>query len=101
MRRRNKLEICMDVLKGVCEGVDTPTKLMYRTNLTSKVLGETLRGMVVANMIMISQVGRRKTYRLTPEGQVVYNELWHAITALSPALDPIAEWKKTNEILAA
>ena len=68
MARRSRLEIYFDLLKAVERGVDKPTKIMYKANLSWKTLNEILSVLVSKGFIQEDRVKNSKRYRITEKG---------------------------------
>ncbi len=70
--RRSKLEVRLDVLKAIGEGVDKPTRLMYATNMSWIPVNRILESLVDNGLVsMISTtVGKRlkRRYTITEKG---------------------------------
>jgi predicted transcriptional regulator len=88
MVRRSRLEIYFDLLKVIERGVDKPTRIMYKTNLSWKTLQEVLSVLISKNFVREERMGNSKRYRITGKGQnalsyhrrslegLIANELW-------------------------
>jgi len=76
-RRRSKLEIYLDVLRVIKEGVHKPTRIMYGANLSWKPLQQVLRSLLDQGLIIeidVSDGGDRRTtkhYEITQKGENV------------------------------
>ena len=68
MARRSRLEIYFDLLKVVEKGVDKPTRIMYKTNLSWKTLHEILSVLVSKGFISEKRVKYSKRYYITERG---------------------------------
>ena len=69
MIKRSRLEIYLDVLETVKNGVRKPTRIMYRTNLSWNPLQEVLDSMITQGLITLNTEGRRKRYEITDKGR--------------------------------
>jgi predicted transcriptional regulator len=75
MKRRSRLEVNIDVLKVIQEGVSKPTRIMYMANLSWTLTQETLNDMTqqkLINEIDVSEVGDKRTnkiYEITSKGE--------------------------------
>ena len=82
--RRSKLEIYIDVLKTIKEGTIKPTRIMYSSNLSWKLLQSVLESMVEQNLIEeIDQSDSRDkrtnvVYQVTSKGDSVIKYFGHA-----------------------
>lgn len=73
INRRSKLEIYIDILKEINNGVIIPTKIMYGANLSWKPLQQILKSLVNQELIeeFTSENGDKRTkkaYNLTEKG---------------------------------
>jgi predicted transcriptional regulator len=75
--RRSKFEIYMDILAAIKGGTVTPTRIMYRVNLSWKPLKQifetlTAQGLIVERS-MADDKRTRKVYALTEKGENMLN----------------------------
>ncbi len=92
MSRRIRLEIYLDVLGTIKSGIEKPTSIMSRANLSWKpfqgILGHLRSEGLVDEIDMTSVRGRdrrsSRRYRLTPRGEVVLRYFSEAWNILSP-----------------
>jgi predicted transcriptional regulator len=71
--RRSKLEIYIDILEEVRNGVIIPTRIMYGANLSWKPLQQILKSLVTQELIVeyMAEEGDKRTkkaYKLTEKG---------------------------------
>ncbi len=66
--RRSELEIKMDVLQVISQGIDRPTQIMYKANLSWIALQTNLKSLVTGTFLREESLGNRKRYELTPRG---------------------------------
>jgi predicted transcriptional regulator len=66
--RRSELEIKMDVLQVVSQGIDRPTQIMYKANLSWIALQENLKSLVAKSFLREENLGPRRRYELTQSG---------------------------------
>lgn len=71
--RRSKLEIYIDILEEVRNGVIIPTRIMYGANLSWKPLQQILKSLVTQELIVEYMTEERdkrtkKAYKLTEKG---------------------------------
>lgn len=66
--RRSELEIKMDVLEAVSRGIDRPTQIMYKANLSWGTLQSNLSALVGRGFLESQDLGPRKRYELTQAG---------------------------------
>ncbi|MHA2393520.1 MAG: winged helix-turn-helix domain-containing protein [Promethearchaeota archaeon] len=80
MTRRSKLEIMINVLEVVQNGEKKPTRIMYQSNLSYKLLKDVLESLVNQELITAMEpttTGRKRDkrtntlYVITPKGQNV------------------------------
>ncbi|MHA2219946.1 MAG: winged helix-turn-helix domain-containing protein [Candidatus Hodarchaeales archaeon] len=77
--RRSKLDIQMEVLNAVREGMDKPTRIMYATNMSWKPVRKILDNLVDRGLLSAIEntVGNRvkRRYEITEKGISVLNYL--------------------------
>lgn len=66
--RRSELEIKMDVLQVVSQGIDRPTQIMYKANLSWMALQQNLKALVGRSFLVEQSEGPRRRYELTQGG---------------------------------
>jgi len=89
--RRSELEIKMDVLRVVSLGIDRPTQIMYKANLSWIALQANLKSLVKSNLLREEDLGSRKRYELTQHGFEIlstYQKVVDAMSALPPVQRP-------------
>lgn len=75
--RRSKLEIYLDVLNAINEGIEKPTRIMYESNLSWKILNSTLSNLISQSLIdefdMSDSRDKRtnKVYKITQKGEAL------------------------------
>jgi len=77
--RRSKLEITLDVLKAVRDGVDKPTRIMYVANMSWNPTQELLERLVLEGHLEVTEERTekrsKKRYVITEKGLKVINYL--------------------------
>ena len=71
--KRSRIEIYLDILQAIKKGVDKPTRIMYRTNLSWKPLMHVLDTMMEQELITSEELGCHITYKITETGMNVLN----------------------------
>ena len=71
MIRRSRLEIYIDILACIRSGVESPTNIMYKANLSWEPLQEYLRSLIEQNLIIREAVGTRERYHIIERGVIV------------------------------
>jgi predicted transcriptional regulator len=71
--RRSKLEIYINILEEIRNGVNIPTRIMYGANLSWKPLQQILKALVTQELIeeSVAEEGdkrSKKAYRVTEKG---------------------------------
>jgi predicted transcriptional regulator len=66
--RRSQLEIKMDILRAVKEGIEKPTQIMYKANISWTILQTHLKSLVENGFLTEIECGSRKRYELTQKG---------------------------------
>jgi len=96
--RRSKLEIYLDVLKVIKNGKTKPTRIMYGTNLSWKLLQDALSNMIDQGLIEridVSNGNDKRTntiYRVTGKGENVIRYFENAkalINVEEPGFNPL------------
>lgn len=82
-KRRSRLELYVEVLKVIGKGVNKPTNIMYKCNLSWINLKEILNFLLKQNFISVVDEDGRKTYRLTERGREVLEYFSRAQTLLT------------------
>ena len=85
MTKRSRLEVYFDVLKTIGEGVDKPTRIMYKANLSWNTLEDALSTLVNKEFIIERRIGNNRRYSLGIKGQ---NALDHFNKALENLKTP-------------
>lgn len=86
--RRSELEIKMDVLQVVSQGIDRPTQIMYKANLSWVALQECLKSLVAKSFITEENQGSRRRYELTQSGYEIMRTFQKVLEAMG-ALPPV------------
>ncbi len=77
--RRSKLEITLDVLKAVRDGVDKPTRIMYVANMSWNPTQELLERLVMGGHLEVTEERTekrsKKRYVITEKGLNVISYL--------------------------
>ena len=74
--KRSRLEIYLDVLQTINEGIEKPTRIMYGTNLSWNTLKEALNSLYDQGMIEVETVRRAKRYSISPKGLRALEYFW-------------------------
>jgi len=85
--RRSELEIRMDVLRIVSSGIDRPTQVMYKANLSWIALQSNLKALVGKGFLREDDLGSRKRYEITQKGYEIlrtFEKVLEAMGALPP-----------------
>jgi predicted transcriptional regulator len=69
MVRRSRLEIFFDVLAVIDRGVNKPTRIMYKTNLSWTSLHDIFETLIDGNFILEDAFEASKRYSITEKGQ--------------------------------
>ena len=69
MTRRSRLEIYFDVLKALDRGVNKPTRLMYKANLSWSSLQDTFETLLDGGFMAVEINLKSKRYRITDKGR--------------------------------
>ena len=66
--RRSQFEITMDILSAIKAGVNKPTQIMYKANISWAILQTHLKFLVEKGFISEIEWGSRRRYELTQKG---------------------------------
>jgi len=66
--RRSRLETYIDILECISRGVESPTNIMYKANLSWLPLQTYLHSLLEQKLITLEVVGTRERYRITESG---------------------------------
>jgi predicted transcriptional regulator len=83
--RRSELEIKMDVLQVVSQGIDRPTQIMYKANLSWVALQENLKTLVSRAFLREENLGSRRRYELTQSGYEILRTFQKVLETLGAA----------------
>lgn len=70
-KRRSKLELYLEVLRAIGRGINKPTNIMYKCNLSWANSREILGSLLRQNLISVVEKNGRKIYKLTERGREV------------------------------
>lgn len=87
--RRSTLEIMCDVLDVVSAGKERPTHIIYRANISWKVLNTCLSALMANGLLNMANDGKRDTYRVTDKGYGVlalYRDLRERLGSERPSV---------------
>ena len=68
MIRRSKLETYIDILNVIAEGVDRPTHIMYKSNVSWIALQQAFNNLMKQGFCIEEDDGNRRKYKLTNKG---------------------------------
>ncbi|MEM2593035.1 MAG: winged helix-turn-helix domain-containing protein [Thermofilaceae archaeon] len=86
-KRRNSLEIKFDVLKVISLGVESPTRIMFASNLSWKPLMKILEELLEKDLVR-DVGGRRRRFVLTEKGRELlrkYEEIQRTLNEMRRA----------------
>ena len=87
--RRSRLDMCFDILEEVwAHGEIKPTQLMYKTNLSWKVLTETVAYLCDRGLVKSIEAGSRRLIALTEAGASCVTTLNAARSLVAPEEAP-------------
>ncbi|QQG49318.1 MAG: hypothetical protein HY247_03130 [archaeon] len=66
--RRSSMEILCDILEVVSSGMEKPTHIIYKANISWKVLNNSLKTLLSNGLVFRSNEGKRDVYKLTDKG---------------------------------
>ena len=68
------MEVMFDILEVVSSGVKRPTHIIYRANISWKVLNNCLRTLISRGLVSMGNDGKRDLYQLTDKGFLILNQ---------------------------
>jgi len=83
--KRSRLEMYLDVLEKISQGVSKPTNIMYKCNLSWRPLQEILRSLAEKELIEEIELDNRRYYKATEKGERTLIYLRKVIHMLHPA----------------
>ena len=89
MLKRSRLEVYFDVLKAIGEGVDKPTRIMYKANLSWNTLEDALSTLVNKEFVVEKKIGNSRRYLLSNKGQNALEHFNKALESLSTSTNLI------------
>jgi predicted transcriptional regulator len=66
--RRSRLDIYLEILEMVADGVDKPTNIMYKVNTSWLILSDALTFLESKGFIQRTQVRTKNLYSITQKG---------------------------------
>ncbi len=81
--RRSSMEVMCDILEVVSGGMERPTHIIYRANISWKVLNTCLVTLVSKGLVAKENDGKRDIYQLTANGYsalALYRDLRSRLT---------------------
>jgi len=69
--RRSTMEVLCDILEVVSGGMERPTHIIYRANISWRVLNNCLRTLMAKGLVVKANDGKRDVYQLTDNGYSV------------------------------
>ncbi len=90
-QKRSRLQIHLDVLKVINNGVQKPTHIMYKCNLSWIPLKEVLESLMAQDLIERRELKQRKIYEITEKGRNVLRYFEKAKELIAPG--PVSEFK--------
>ncbi len=69
MDRRSRLEIYFDILKVIGRGVDKPTQIMYKANLSWETMQDIFETLIKSGFIQEEIMMNSKRYKVTDKGK--------------------------------
>ncbi len=82
-RKRSRLEMYLDVLETMESGINKPTNIMYKCNLSWVPMQEILNSMIEKNLVAEVEKGSKKTYEVTQRGRDLLGYLQNMVDVLA------------------
>ena len=100
-QRRSRLDICFELLEVVWAKEEIkPTQLMYKANLSWRMLSETLNYLSERDLVNFHAAGSRRTVALTQKGKACLQRLHEARSALIPEPETVVgEFGQVQRVL--
>jgi len=89
--KRSRLQIYIDTLRVISNGVQKPTHIMYKCNLSWVPLKEVLESLMAQGLIVKGELKQRKIYEITERGRDVLRYFDKAKELIAPG--PASEFK--------
>jgi len=70
-KKRSRLEIYIETLKWIRSGINKPTNIMYKSNLSWIPLKNILDFLVKQDLIQVAENANKRTYEITEKGRNV------------------------------
>ncbi len=93
MVRRSRLEIYFDILDAVENGVNKPTQIMYRTNLSWANLQDIFKTLTKSGLIVEEMKKNAKRYQITDKGR---NALSYYIKSLNGLVNGLVDVEQVS-----
>ena len=81
--RRGITEIYHDILEAIISGRSSPSRIMYKSNLSWTALQTYLKNLEGCGWLQYKINGNRKEYQITPKGIENYNRLRNILEGLT------------------
>jgi predicted transcriptional regulator len=81
------MQVELDILQAICHGVDRPTRIMYRTNLSWSVMQSFLAILQKKELVVTKQDSDRTLYSLTEKGKnllLTYDSVKSQLDSITP-----------------
>ena len=80
--KRSRLEMYLDVLEKIRDGIQKPTNIMYKCNLSWIPMKEILGSLVEKDLIKEVETKNRRTYDITERGRNLLKYLGNVLSTL-------------------
>jgi predicted transcriptional regulator len=95
--KRSRLEMYLDVLEKINQGVSKPTNIMYKCNLSWRPLKEILRSLIEKGLVEETKRDNHKHYRITKKGKEILIYLGTLIQMLHPIGERVTSVSSNRE----
>jgi len=68
------MEIMCDILEVVSSGMERPTHIIYKANISWRVFNNCLKSLTAKGLVVKENDGKRDIYHVTEQGYKVLNE---------------------------
>lgn len=76
------MEVKMDILRVTTEGIDKPTQIMYKANLSWVALLGHLKSLIAGGFLREIEFGTRKRYEITQRGSELLESYQRVVSAV-------------------
>ena len=83
VRRRSRLETYCDILREIGAGNEKPTHIMYKANLSWKVMQVYMKSLETQGLILVTLDGGKRQYHLSEKGFKLLSDMLSVMDGLN------------------